>query len=241
MLLKFENPRLLADCISLLSELVLEVKAKITKSGFEITAIDPANVALASLKIPAKAFSQFDLDKEQELGLNLEDLKQALKRASARSTLAIERKDNVLKLKLGERRAFNLALINVDAEEKTIPKLSFKNEIEMDGLTFTEAVADAAIVADSCALSASENSFIVEAKGSLNSTRTELSSDEVKIKSQEASKAKYSLDYLIKFAKATKLSPKVLVSFSNDYPAKFDFKTENFELAFILAPRVEEE
>lgn len=241
MLLKLENPKLLADCISLLSELVLEVKAKITKAGFEIIAIDPANVALASLKIPAKAFSQFNIDKEQELGLNLEDLKQALKRAPIKSTLTIERKDNILKLKLGERRAFNLALINIDAEEKTVPKLNFKNTVEMDGLTFTEAVADAAVVADSCALSASENSFIVEAKGSLNSARTELSSDEVKIKSQEASKAKYSLDYLVKFAKATKLSPKVLISFSSDYPAKFDFKTENLELAFILAPRVEEE
>lgn len=241
MLIKLDNPKLLADCIALLSELVLEVKAKITKNGFEITAIDPANVALACLKIPAKAFSQFDINKDEELGLNLEDLKQALKRAPANSTLIIERKDNMLKLKLGERRAFHLALINVEGEEKTVPKLNFKSSVEMDGLTFTEAITDAAIVADSCALTANENAFIVEAKGNLNSARTELSSDEVKINSQELSKAKYSLDYLVKFAKATKLSPKVLVSFSNDYPAKFDFKTENFELSFVLAPRVEEE
>ena len=66
MLIKLDNPKILADSISLLSELVLEVKAKINKDGFEITAIDPANVALVSLKIPAKVFSQFDLDKEEE-------------------------------------------------------------------------------------------------------------------------------------------------------------------------------
>ena len=81
MLLKFDNPKLLADSISLISELVLEVKAKISKIGFEITAIDPANAAMVLMKIPASAFSQFEVEKDEELGLNLEDLKQVLKRA----------------------------------------------------------------------------------------------------------------------------------------------------------------
>lgn len=241
MLLKLNNPKLLTDCISLLSELVLEVKAKISKNGFEITAIDPANVALASLKIPVKAFSQFDIDKDQELGLNLEDLKQALKRAPLNSTLILERDDNTLKLKLDERRDFRLALINIDSEEKTVPKLNFQSVVEMDGLTFTEIVTDASIVSDSCTFTAAENLFKVEAKGSLNSAKTELNSDEVKITSQHESKSKYSLDYLVKFAKATKLAPKMSISFANDYPARFDFKTENLEFSFILAPRVEEE
>jgi proliferating cell nuclear antigen len=240
MKLKFDNPKLLADTISLLSELVLEVKAKISKTGFEITAIDPANVALISLKIPAAAFSQFEMDKEQELGLNLEDLKQALRRAPSNSSLTIERQDNMIKLKLGEKRAFNLALINVDSEEKQMPKLNFGTTIELDSMTFSEAVSDAVIVADSCSLIANENLFTMEAKGSLNSTRTELSSDEVKIKGS-GSKAKYSLDYLAKFAKAMKFSPKVLISFSNDYPARFDFNNKDLELSFVLAPRIEEE
>ena len=241
MLLKLDNPKLLADCISLLSELVLEVKAKITKEGFEITAVDPANVAMASLKIPAKAFSQFDVDKVEELGLNLEDFKQALKRVPYNSTLTLERKDNTLNMKLGEKRTFNLALINIDAEEKAMPKLNFQSSIEIDGLTFAEAITDASIVADSCQMSATANLFLIEAKGHLNSARTELNGDEVKITSQQESKSKYSIDYLVKFAKATKLSPKVIISFSNDYPAKFEFKTESMELGFILAPRVEED
>jgi len=240
MKLKFENPKILADSISLLSELVLEVKAKITKSGFEITAVDPANVALVSLKIPASSFSQFEVDKEQELGLNLEDLKQALKRAPSNSSLTIERQDNVLKLKLGEKRAFNLALINIDSEEKQMPKLNFNSSVEIDSFAFAEAVADAMIVADSCVISANSDFFAIDSKGSLNSARTELNSDEVKI-TGASSKAKYSLDYLAKFSKASKFSPKVLVSFSNDYPARFDFSSKDLSLSFVLAPRVEEE
>ncbi len=244
MLLKINNPKILADSISLLSELVLEVKAKINKEGFEITAIDPANVALVSLKIPAKAFSQFEIDKEEELGLNLEDLKQVLRRATPNSPLIIEKKDNMLKLRIREKskRAFSLALINVDTEEKKVPNLNFSSKIEMDSKSFAESINDASIVADSCSFNASENLFLIEAKGTLNSAKTEFSSDEIKIQTKGNTRAKYSLDYLIKFAKASKLADNVIINFSNDYPARFDFiNKDGIGLSFVLAPRVEEE
>ena len=244
MLIKLDSPKLLADSISLLSELVLEVKAKINKSGFEVTALDPANVALVSLKIPAKVFSQFDVEKEEELGLNLEDLRQVLKRVSSSSGLIIERQNNTLKLKILEKskRAFNLALINIESEEKQVPNLTFSSKIEMDSVSFAESMNDASIVSDSCSFTASENLFLIEAKGTLNSSKTEFNSDEIKIQSKEKATAKYSLDYLIKFAKASKISDKVVINFSTNYPARFDFiNKESIELRFILAPRVEEE
>lgn len=244
MLLKLDNPKLLSDAISLLSELVLEVKAKVSKSGLEITAIDPANVALVSLKIPSQAFTQLETDNE-ELGLNLEDFKQVLRRVSLGSSLIIERQDNTLKLKIQEKskRAFDLALISLDAEEKKIPELNFTSKIELDSNSFSEAINDAAIVADSAAFIASTNSFLIEAKGTLNSAKTEFSNDEVVIDSKQEAKAKYSLDYLMKFAKASKLAEKVIINFSTDYPARFDFKSKDnlIDLSFIIAPRVEEE
>lgn len=244
MLIKLDNPKLLSTAISLLSELVLEVKAKITKQGFEITAIDPANVALVSLKIPTKIFSQFEVDKDYELGLNLEDFKQVLRRASASSSLVIEKRENMLNLKIQEKskRDFSLALINVETEEKKIPSLNFSTKVELDSGSFAESISDASIVADSCSFTAIENLFLIEAKGTLNSAKIEFNSDEVKINAKEKTKAKYSLDYLMKFAKASKLADKVIVNFSNDYPARFDFiNKEGIELSFILAPRVEEE
>ncbi len=245
MLLKFDNPKLLADSISLINELVLEVKAKINKEGFEIIAIDPANAAMVILKIPKSAFSQFDVEKEEELGLNLEDLKQVLRRASSSSALIIEKKDNILHLKIQDavKRNFTLSLIHIDAEEKNIPDLSFNSQIEINSNTFSDVINDAAIVADSCSFITNEASFTIEARGTLNSARTEFSSDEVKIATNQESKSKYSLDYLMKFMKASKMSEKTTLRFSTNYPARLDFKNPNglMELSFILAPRFEEE
>lgn len=244
MLLKFDNPKILTDSISLISELVTEVKAKVTKNGLEITAIDPANVALVSLKIPSQAFSQLEADNE-ELGLNLEDFKQVLRRISPSSNLIIEKQDNALKLRVQDKakRNFNLALISLDSEEKKIPELNFVSKLELDSGTFAEAINDAAIVADSALFVVQKNSFVIEAKGTLNSAKTEFSTDEISIDTADESRAKYSLDYLVKFAKASKLAEKVSLSFSSNYPARFDFKSQDnlIELSFILAPRVEEE
>jgi len=234
MLLKFDNAKLFSDIIALVSELVSEVKIKVKQEGLEITAIDPASIAMVSLKIPKQAFSQFELEKEEELGINLDDLKQVLKRAS--QAIILEKQENKLQVKLSEKRIFSLALIAIEAEEKQIPKLNFNTKVKLKSKEFAEAIADSAIVADSCAFIASNNEFRIEAQG-LNKVVTKL---DATIEGTE-SKAKYAIDYLAKFAKASKFSESLILSFSTNYPARLDFKETSFELSFIIAPRVEEE
>ena len=65
-------------------------------------------------------------------------------------------------------------------------------------------------------------------------------SDEVNIQAEEAT-SKYSLEYLQKMIKGTKLTDKVVLNFGNDYPLKLEFNTPKMSLSFILAPRVETE
>jgi len=245
MLLKLPEPKLLTESIFIISELVTEVNMKVTKEGLEIIAVDPANVALVSLKLSAKAFSQYEVDKEDALGLNLEDFKQVLKRIPVGSSLAIEKDGNRLKLTILDKvkRNFNLALINIDQDEKQMPDLTFTNNILINSTNFSEAVNDSAVVADACSFITlkKENKFIVEAKGSLNQAKSEFSSDEAEM-TIEDSKSRYSLEYLLKFIKASKFTEKIRIRFSTNYPARFDFKSGTFlELDFVLAPRVEED
>ena len=80
--------------------------------------------------------------------------------------------------------------------------------------------------------------IVIEANGSLNSFRAEFSGDEANSISG-IGKSKYSLEYLNKFIKASKLSEKVKIRFSDDYPLRLDFPGEKMGIGFILAPRVE--
>ena len=246
MMLKLDEPKLLSDAVAIISELVTEVRARVTKQGISIIAIDPANVALVMLKLPASSFSQFKLenDETEELGLNLSDLKAVLRRCGAGSSLVIERQDNTLNFNIQDKvkRSFSLALIDTNAEDKQAPKLEFSSKVEIDSSLFADAIEDASIVADACTFLTNKKDgiFVIEAKGSLNSARAEFSSDEAKLNVQDA-KSKYSVEYLKKFIKASKLSEKALLQFSTDYPMQLDFKTEGIELGFVLAPRVETE
>ena len=242
MLAKLENPKLFSDVISIISELVTEVKIKVTKEGMSIVAIDPANVAMTVFVLPAKAFSQIEVE-EENLGVNLDSLKAVLKRCSFGSSLIMKTEDNVLKIEIIDRikREFVLSLIDLDRKDKPVPSLEFPSKIEMNSVDFLESVEDCSIVADSCTFEVHPDKFSIYAKGSLNSAKLSYSSDEVNIESPAMSKSRYSLEYLQKIVKATKLTDKTIINFSNDYPLKIEFRTPLMELSFILAPRVETE
>ena len=53
------NAETLRDAIEAVSSLVDEVKFSISEKGVELKAVDPANVAMVSLKIGAEAFEFF--------------------------------------------------------------------------------------------------------------------------------------------------------------------------------------
>jgi len=154
---------------------------------------------------------------------------------------SMSKEENELKLQIQDKinREFNLALIDIDSEEKPIPNLDFVSKIEMTSLDFSEAIEDCSVVADSCSFVSDADSFVIRAKGSLNSFNAKFT-DEVDIKAEEAV-SKYSLEYLQKMIKGTKFTDKVILNFSNDYPLKLEFNTPLVELSFILAPRVETE
>jgi len=240
MLVKIDRPKLFAEVISIISELVTEVKIKVDDSGLSIIATDPANVALVSFKMPKENFSEFEAGKEI-LGVNLDSLKNVLRRCVPGSFLIMQTHENFLRLEIHDKvkREFNLSLIEIDEKEKGEPELEFKSKIEIASDLFSESIEDCAVVADSCSFITRGESFILEAKG-LNSARSEFSSDEAKIQAED-SKAKYSLEYLQKFIKAGKISEKVIINFSTDYPLKLEFRGEGMYLGFVLAPRVETE
>lgn len=242
MLLKLDHPKLFSEIISIISEMVLEVRIKVNNEGMSILAIDPANVAMISFKLPASAFSEIKVDNEEVLGVSLDSLKAVLRRVKPGSVLTITRQENELKLLIQDKinKEFNLALIEIEGDEKQIPNLDFVSKIEMPSLDFAEAIEDCSVVADSCSFISEPDKFLINAKGSLNSFKSEFTGDAIDIQAQEAN-SKYSLEYLQKMIKATKITDKVKINFSNDYPLKLEFTTPFIELSFILAPRVDTE
>ncbi|MBR9701654.1 proliferating cell nuclear antigen (pcna) [Candidatus Pacearchaeota archaeon] len=240
MLVKLDNPVLLAKSVDVIAELVTDVRIKVNEFGMSITARDPANVSMVGFKLPKSAFSQFEADSEV-LGVNLDDFKRILKRAGVGSSLILESKDNLLKIQIQDRirRNFSLNLIDIDTEDKEMPELEFSSHVKLSSVDLIASIEDCIVVADACSFIIEGGKFVIEAKG-LNSARSEFSGDEAQIQA-ETCKSRYSLEYLQKFIKGSKLTEKTVLHFANDHPLKMDCKTDHMEISFILAPRVETE
>lgn len=238
MIVQIDSPKVLSDAIAIMSELVTEVRIKLTEEGMSIVAVDPANVALVVFKIPKESFSKYEAGNEV-WGINLDDFKRILKRAASAGSMTFEQDENQLKISVFDKakRNFVLSLIDVESEDKKEPNLEFSTEVEMEASEFAQSVEDCSVVADSCSLETKDDAFFIEAKGSLNSAQAEFSSDHVQISGK--SKSRYSLEYLMKFSKAKSIAKKVKLHFSENHPLKINFAGERMGMAFILAPRVE--
>lgn len=241
MQLKLEDPRIFTNLIGVISELVTEVKIKVNKDGMCLTALDPANVAMCYFNLPADLFSKFEVNKEEVLGVNLDNLKAILRRTKMGSSLSMKRDDNLLKISINDKikRDFTLALIDVEGDDKEMPSWEFKSVIKMDAQAFVDAIEDCLVVGDACSFIADTNKFIIESNN-LHSARTEFSGDDIQIFS-DSNSARFSLEYLNKFIKGAKIADKVEINFSDNHPMRLNFPSGKIMLSFVLAPRVEQE
>ena len=119
-----------------------------------------------------------------------------------------------------------------------MPNLEYSSRVILNSADFIASIEDCAVIADACSLVINENKFIIETRSNLDSARSEFSSDEAEIQAENC-KARYSLEYLQKFIKGSKLSEKTTLNFGSDHPLRMDIKSDHMELSFLLAPRVE--
>jgi len=243
MRLTLAEPKLFKEPVMVISELVNEVVFKIDREKLELVAMDPANVAMIVYKLLGSVFLEYDVSKEIEIAVNLDNLKQVLRRAKPSDTLTMELLESKLKitLKSNSTRVFTLSLINMQEERQKVPELEFKCRIEMPSILFDEAIDDMDVVSDSVAFDVENNTFNIQAAGNISTAKVSFNnSDIIKIDCKEdIIRSRYSIEYLKKIIKGSKLSDAMSLMLSNDYPLKVEYKiVDKLSLATILAPRV---
>ena len=245
MRLSLTEPGYLKVSIAVISELVNEARFKITPDGLELVAMDPANVAMVIFKLLSSCFSEYDVKNNIEIGINLNNLKQILRRAKPNDKLTLElMPDQKLQitLKSNTTRTFNLAILELEDKDQKIPELEFPVSIKMSSSSLSESIEDVGIVAESVSFEAEPNKFTVKAEGDLSRAQVEIPSDEGTNISVQGDKfrSKYSIEYLKKIMNGGKLADTVEILFNQDYPLRVDYKVvDKVLLSFILAPRVE--
>ena len=244
MKLTLAEPKLLKDSISIIADLVTEAQFKLTPDAIELIAMDPASVAMVTFKHLSSSFEEYDVKEEQTIALNLNNVKQVLKRAT-NCKITLELLEDKLKFIMKGKtiKTFMLPLIEIEESERKMPNLNFEATVVTNSAVLTEAIEDMDIIGESVTFETGKNKFKVSSKGDMSKADVEIGSDDdTKIVSEGKFKSKYSIEYLKKMIQGAKLAPKVSLQFANDYPLKVEYKVLNkMQLVFILAPRVENE
>ncbi len=245
MKLVLAEPKYLKDSISIISELVNDVQIKIDSDKIEIVAMDPANVAMVIFRLLSSAFVEYSIEGEKTIAVSLDSLKNVLRRAKPSDTVSLEldEEKNRLKVELSgaSNRIFNLGLIDIEEKEQKIPELNFPMSVEMNTLVFDEAIEDMDVISDSVSLLTEKDRFMIHAAGNVNDGKVIIGQDDASIILEgEAVKAKYSIEYMKKIIKGSKLSDRVKLQFNKDYPLRVEYNVKDkLQLVTILAPRVQ--
>ena len=242
MKLTLAEPKYLRESVSVISDLVNEASFRVTPDYIELIAMDPGSAALVIFKLLSSTFVEYKVDKEERIGLNLNNLKQVLKRAKPSDLITLEINEDKFNVSIQGRvkKRFSLPIIDLDEGEQKIPDLAFTASVTTQSNLLNDAIEDASIVSDVVMFVAENSKFSILAKGDLNSVNIELKNDDkTKISVQEDMvKSRYSIEYLKKMIAGSKLSDTVDIEFKSDYPLKLTYtEVDKVSLSFILAPR----
>ncbi len=239
---------LLRDSVSAISEIIDEGVFKITKDGISFIAADRAMVAVVDFFLSASAFEKYEVDSEQKIGLNIMNFLSVIKRAGTGDKISFDLKDAKLQITIEgkSKRRFLVPLLDIGDEEiPPIDQLEFKSKVRMSSDILQNGISDAEIIADSVILETSPTHFGMIADGDVSKAELELEKGNetlIELKSASTMRARYSLEYLKKMAKAAKLSDSVTIEHGTDYPLRMAFAAgDKARISFILAPRVTEE
>ena len=246
MKLVLAEPKYFKDSISIISDLVTEAKFKVNQNGLELVAMDPANVAMVIFKMLSSCFTKYEVAEETELSINLNNLKQILRRAKSEDVLTLETtEDNKLKIQMRSNttRSFSIPTLEIEDKDQKVPELTFPLSVEMSSAQLTESIEDVSVVAESVTFLGEKSQLLVKAEGDLSKALIEIKPDDhtvIKTDSEDKFKAKFSLEYLKKMIAGSKLSDRVYLNFNTDYPLKMEYRiVDRLSLSFILAPRVD--
>ncbi len=244
MKLTLSNPKYFKDGVTIISDIVTEATFRIEENSLDVVAMDPANVAMVSFSLLASSFTTYEKTDASSFTINLNNLKQVLRRIKSSDTLTLELDENTLQITLqsASKRVFHLPLIEAEDSSQKVPSLSFAVTVNTSSSVFNDAVDDVDVVGESVSFSASENLFTVSSKGDLSKATVDIPTDTVTSVtcSDESAQAKYSIEYLKKMMQGSKLSDKVIIKFSKDYPLRLEYTVQDHvDMSFILAPRVD--
>ncbi|MBM4240737.1 MAG: proliferating cell nuclear antigen (pcna) [Euryarchaeota archaeon] len=236
------DPNILKTSFDAISSIVDEVQMQADNEGLRLDALDRSHITFVHLELKSDLFDEFSCIKPLKINVDTEELMKVLKRAKSDDIVELSTDEgNLIVTFEGEaRRRFKIRLIDIEYEAPSPPELEYPTEFEVPFSLLKDSIQDIDIFSDKIALMVDKDKFISSAEGEFGDANIEYLHGE---KIENKAKSVFSLEKIKEMLKADKFSDTVTLKLGNDMPLNLSLKmvTEDGELSFLLAPRIESE
>ena len=238
-------------------------KAELSDSSILIDALDRSHITFVHLELKSSLFDEFICDEPEKINIDTDELMKVLKRSKSNDRVLMSLDEgNLILTFVGEAtRTFKIRLIDIEYDSPAPPSLDYPTEFEipftllkdsiqdMDDyptefeIPFTllkDSIQDMDIFSDKITLMVDQENFYASAEGEFGDANIEYLHGE---KIDTKAKSIFSLEKIREMLKADKFSEIATICLGNDMPLTLSLKmvSEDGELSFLLAPRIESE
>ena len=251
---KLENNKILRAITDTLSSIIDECIIEVSPAELQINAMDPSRICLLRLTMKRENFDAYECKKGMKIPLNLDDFNKILKRSNSDDYLELDynSKDKKVRLQMtkeGTTKKRNFSLATIDIEQEDIPmenllKIDYSTKFNLELDLLSEALKDAEIYSEVLTLLTSEESLTLSSSGQIGEMEYVIAKEDLgdliaTLETKET--GSFSLLFLKTLMKLAPITEQLKVSFKQENPLRLDFSLlEGNELAYFLAPRVEE-
>ncbi len=248
--MKYPDAKVFREFIEALSKIVEEAKFKISEDGVKVVGMDPAKVALIEIDMPSEAFLEYEVQRDIEMGVNLESLANSIKRGKKGDTVSFAITDDKVLVKLeaqtGAIKRYLTPNFEVTIDVPENPKLEHDVEASVISDTLKRAVKDAEAISDLIVIEAEEGELrfkgYTEGKSKMEMRLKEGSPALIYLEVRNPATSAYDITHLKNVLNLTKVAAAVDLKFSSDKPLELVFKSaEGSKVRYLLAPTSIEE
>ncbi|RLG80131.1 MAG: DNA polymerase sliding clamp, partial [Thermoprotei archaeon] len=198
--------------------------------------------------IPRDALLEYEVDREEIVGLDMEDLAKILRRAVKGDELELKTLEaGRLAISFIGRgtRTFIIPSLETMAEELPELSIEFTVRAKMSPAVFKDLIKELEPIGDAIEFNAIKDEQKIIARSSSDVAEVEIESSIengalLEFEAKEDAKAVYTVDYLSDIASAVQAAEEVVFEYGTGIPCKIEYILPyGGKLAFYVAPRVE--
>ncbi len=248
MRLRFIDARVWRYAMNAIGKIIDEAAFRFTEDGLKLRAIDASRIVMVDFTMNRESFDEYEVSKEEVVGVNMEDLVKILRRAVKEDQLELETLEagRLAVSFIGKgRRTFIIPSLETLAEELPELNIPFTVHVKMLPSVFRDVVKELEPISDAIEfiVKKDERKIIAKASGDIVEAEIELTEESgalIEFNAEEDARAIYTIDYLSDISAAAQAANELILELASAVPCKLEYiLPQEGRLVFYVAPRVE--